>query len=537
MRHDDFERPYLEAIDDIGISQATGALLAEYVGYVRPDVTIDGLPMASGRFDKMLPAIKEPEDMGSLYECGLAHASKESKKQLGQYYTPSDVSCFMARLLYECCSSGEYLEDAMLVDPCCGSGNLTHAFIKELPRRDRWDFLTRHVIICDVDEMALDIASAMLICAYAPQGIRTNLTVVRRHLGDFLLAKPMHLAHEYAHTIAIVNPPYGRTHDSAYASYKAYPSKELYALFLERLSDVTDITVAVTPQSFLGGRKFTALRQVLAESHDASVYAYDNMPASLFCGRKHGVFNSNTSNSVRAAITVMSKHQETDSAPHVRTPPLMRWKAEERPKLFEASRSLMSAAQPIADVNAVTGFPKIPVPLAETFDILGRSSRHLSDLLASEEPEWALDVPMTPRYFTSASSRPLDRAAKHVLHFPDEKSMAMAYLTINSSLAYGWWRAYDGGITITATLLRTIPVPDGIDADSAVSQMRKIRENEGECIVTKLNAGRVNENLKLPAATLVENLRILMPNLPEKERKAFAAFHASDLGTQIDAWA
>lgn len=432
------------------------------------------------------------------------------------------------------------VNDMILIDPCCGSGNLISAVISMLPAADRWNFLIHNVVLLDKDSIALDIASAMLICAYAPKGARTSLSCIKRYLVDFLSHDIGTIGAASANVAVIANPPYGRT-DVPYSRFHTSKTKELYALFMERISELADIAVIVTPQSFLGSQKFNCLRDILAKQHDLEIYPYDNMPASLFCGRKHGVFNTNAANSVRAAISVLSKRSNDSLLPskygNVSVTPLMRWKAEERPMLFDASRSLMAAAHPLDGMDAASGFPKVPAPLTEMFETLRHSSRHISDLVTPHETRWHLDVPMTPRYFTSASSRPLDRSAKHVLCFPDEESMALAYLVINSSLAYGWWRAHDGGITITASLLMSVPVPDSVDVETVVRQMRETQGHEAEHIVTKLNAGRVNENLKLPASTLAENLHILLPGLSGEEARAFAAFHASDLATQVDAWA
>lgn len=63
--------------------------------------------------------------------------------------------------------------------------------------------------------------------------------------------------------------------------------------------------VSVTPQSFLGSLKYDSLRRVISSHANMDAYAFDNVPQPLFNGRKHGVFNTNTSNSVRACIAVM----------------------------------------------------------------------------------------------------------------------------------------------------------------------------------------------------------------------------------------
>ena len=62
------------------------------------------------------------------------------------------------------------------------------------------------------------------------------------------------------------------------------------------------------------------------------IVSFDNVPGNIFCGRKHGIFNTNTANSVRASITVLKKD---DALKGFKVSPLIRFKNEEREKLLK----------------------------------------------------------------------------------------------------------------------------------------------------------------------------------------------------------
>ena len=73
---------------------------------------------------------------------------------------------------------------------------------------------------------------------------------------------------------------------------------------------------------------------------------------------------------------------------------------------------------------------------------------------------------------------------------------------INSSFAYWWWRIYDGAITYPSGLLMDMPIPFNLlskeDKDYFSSICDEMSANEDRFIITKTNAGSVQENIKFP---------------------------------------
>jgi hypothetical protein len=144
----------------------------------------------------------------------------------------------------------------------------------------------------------------------------------------------------------------------------------------------------------------------------------------------------------------------------------------------------------------------------------------IRDLVASGPTAFPLDVPVTPRYFLSAVKRVLDRGHVHRLYFRDAEARDRAAVVLNSSLAYWWWRAYEGGITVSRTILLSVPVPI-TTADPALVAALDVSEIDN--VVVKRNAGRPNENVKHPWRLL----RMLNEAVAPDDVDALLATHAN----------
>jgi type I restriction-modification system DNA methylase subunit len=88
---------YLQSLDEIGLDKTWMDILKRF-GKNNPDYT-DGILSIS--------------NFGELYEIGLAHVNKQSKKELGKYFTPDDVATLMAKWL-------DGLTGKNVCDVCCG---------------------------------------------------------------------------------------------------------------------------------------------------------------------------------------------------------------------------------------------------------------------------------------------------------------------------------------------------------------------------------------------------------------------------------
>jgi hypothetical protein len=80
--------------------------------------------------------------------------------------------------------------------------------------------------------------------------------------------------------------------------------------------------------------------------------------------------------------------------------------------------------------------------------------------------------------------------------------MEFAYVLLNSSFAYLYWRIFDGAITYADGLLKSMPVFSNILTDIQKENIHNIVsemiEKESEFLVYKKNANEMQENVKFP---------------------------------------
>lgn len=426
-------------------------------------------------------------NFGELYETGLALLDKNNKKNQGQYFTPPDVCRVMAEWFRRCKGDD-------VCDVACGVGNLVLAYFDCIGKEKACEILSKgRLHLYDIDETALFICVKSLEIRYGAQAVSS----INIHAGDFLdanLSLPENCK-------VISNPPYapvGETLASWAPSEVMRDTKELYAAFMEKILRESRASVIITPYSFIGGKMFYSLRRQM-NSHNGFVVSFDNVPGAIFCGRKHGIFNSNTGNSVRAAITVVENEAGVKG---FRFSPLIRFKAIERERLLQCSvlESFVGAKHQTVD-RLHPMFAKCDRRLDGVFDAWKNASDSQLGMYSSAVGKYEVFVPNSCRYFTTAAVKGLSRKGQMQLRFSEEDVFHYVFCMINSSFAYWHWRLYDGGITYPRGLLLQMPVfvnrLSTEDKHFFKSVAREMIENADRFIVTKNNVG-VQENIKYP---------------------------------------
>ncbi|MCU9969475.1 N-6 DNA methylase [Mobiluncus mulieris] len=427
-------------------------------------------------------------EIAVCYEALLATLDSRRRRSAGQFFTPDDAAAFMAA------QSRDFPAGTWL-DPCCGVGNLAWHLVAAQSNPAR--FVRENLVLIDVDETALRSAVALLGADFLSGGDHEGLAQLwaKASNRDFL-SKSRLAPHEFV----IVNPPYARAKESP--GLECAASREYFAYFLEKIAKTSRGFIAVTPASYLCVPKFAVLRGILErEQPGGRVFVFDNVPDTLFRGYKFGSNNTSSTNFVRAAITVCSPGQR-----EWLITPILRWKNANRPRIFELAPELLVPRE-----KGPTGeWVKLPADLRPLWHELSLVKTTLRDLLASGETPYALTVATTPRYYISAVYRDLQRGSKVKLYFPDAVSRDRAAVVLNSSLPYLWWRALDGGVTLPRRVLLGTPIPVESPLSPEVRQAARVLEDtETQHLVTKLNAGKINENVKRPPA-LVERLNTLV---------------------------
>lgn len=437
-----------------------------------------------------LPDFLNVGNFGELYEIGLAIQDKILKKKNGQYYTPDDVAMVMSKWLEKC--DGE-----AVCDVACGTGKLILTYLDLIGYDAARKLISSgNLYLYDYDGVALKICRTILTAKYGLD-IADSINDI---FCDFL--NPNIVLPNNCKVIS--NPPYA--HIDEIQSYwnrtdVLMDTKELYSAFMEKIFEQAKSTVIITPFSFVSGGKFYSLRKKMSEIGNGFVVSFDNVPGNIFCGRKHGIFNTNTSNSVRASITVLNSSNELKG---FKISPLIRFKNEERKKMLndEVLENTLPDFYQIIDSNHKQ-FEKIDKNLFQTFlNWTNYSKITVSDVLSKTETDFLIDMPNTCRYYTTACSRKLNRTGSITMYVKSKREFNFLYCLINSSFVYWWWRIYDGGITYPISLFNKIPLPINClneEDDMFFDAMtKKMISEEKKYIVTKVNAGVAQENIKYP---------------------------------------
>src|SRR5699024_1582289 len=162
-------------------------------------------------------------EIGVCYEALTAMSDSSARRAAGQYFTPDDAARFMAQ-------QSVHFPEGTWMDPCCGVGNLAWhlASVQNNPA----EFVRNNLILVDIDDTALRSAIALIGADYLPKHDLEGLRALRSRSErrDFLARAQLP-----EHDFIIVNPPYART--AARAKYATSASRELFAYFLERISN------------------------------------------------------------------------------------------------------------------------------------------------------------------------------------------------------------------------------------------------------------------------------------------------------------
>lgn len=428
------------------------------------------------------------DNFGELYEIGLEHENKINKKEMGKYYTPKDVANIMSNWLLP-------LPGEKVCDVGCGVGNLIISYLDCLGKDKAYDLIeSGNLYLYDKDDIALEICKYSLAIKYGVELLKK----INTKNCDFL----SHKVKLPKNSKVISNPPYYKIieYGNDWDITKVIiDSKELYSSFVEKIIMQSVSSVIITPYSFIGSGKFYSLR-TLMNNYNGFVVSFDNVPGNIFNGRKHGVFNTNKGNSVRAAITVVENKKNVKG---FRFSPLIRFKTEERNLMLNNDYLYNLINDRYQLVNAKRkSYYKCHKELLKVLDLWEeKSNKKMGSLIDSNEGI-KLYVPTTCRYFTVGSKKELIRDGKRIINVKEKENYNYVYCMLNSTFAYWYWRLYDGGINCPLTIINSIPVFYDLFSEKQKETLNEIAEEmqqkEKNYLVYKMNAGKKQENIKFP---------------------------------------
>ena len=501
----DFDAKSLDILlDSIGLKKTWASILARHLEE-KPQYAYILKDTAFQKVKKLKVDLLNGLTIGEisvLYEYSIARVDSDSRKSNGQFFTPDDVANYMAE-------QSQSFGDGVWLDPCSGIGNLSWHLtaIQKNPE----EFLRSKLILSDKDELALLIARTLFTISF--QDKVANL--FNEIAGNFVIFDFLSVADSGSlelfntssalslipnHDFVIVNPPYLATNvDMRFETSK---SGDLYAYFLENIIKTSRGFISITPQSFTNATKFASLRKLMLENYeDLTIYAFDNVPANIFKGIKFGSKNTNQANSIRASITIAREGKGKR-----RITSLIRWRSNEREILFKNLDKFL-AEVPLNE----TYFPKVSREYRKLF-MQVKDLGTLSDICSSKSTKYALHVPSAPRYFIPALKKPVQRASQKTLFFRSAEDRDYAYLLINSSFMYWWWRVRDGGMTLSLETICSLPLLEFKPNSEIISALEK---SEKANKVYKQNAGAAQENVKHPKELMIRVNKVVIPHFAD----------------------
>lgn len=236
----------------------------------------------------------------------------KTKSKLGQFFTPSPICLFMASLFNDI--SG----NVKLLDPGCGPGSLTAAFVDEAIQRGAVRSIDAEVY--DIEDVIEPYISEVLkLCGESAANSAVKFSG-HVHMEDFILSQSQNAelwgkGSEFTHVI--MNPPYKKIATNS-AHRKALRSAgietvNLYSGFvslsIQQLAPNGEL-VAIIPRSFCNGPYYQPFRELLLrETAIEHIHIFDsrskafsgddvlqeNVIIHLTKGKKQGLVNITSS--------------------------------------------------------------------------------------------------------------------------------------------------------------------------------------------------------------------------------------------------
>ncbi len=322
--------------------------------------------------DVLLPYVLDafgPTSRLDVIRDGTRMADRSARKEVGSFYTPSDVADFMVRSI-----AGSDPEEAAWFDPACGSGAFFIAVLRHLRMQGMSggalvDFATSHLFGFDLSVLATDFAAFSVLhhllhdLERSPVAVwaamRTNLIAIdalqvceRDRETDGGLSLTTMFGDLPGPLRLVCNPPYGSSLDSAHvknwASLRGGRSGgSLFLPFVEmawkldgRLGDAAALVVPLSIGTSRTADHVLCRTALVDGGGQWSFLFFDRQP--------HALFGEDAK--TRNAILIRRQSDKFS----IRSSRLLRWTSRQRTSIFTEDRSV-----PLSSGNIRRIVPKI----------------------------------------------------------------------------------------------------------------------------------------------------------------------------------
>lgn len=228
--------------------------------------------------------------IGNLYTQLLPDTYRSSN---GVYYTPPALA---ERLLDLLAAEGADWGNSVILDPACGGGAflvtvanrmLGDYRIKSLSAEEKLTHLESHLNGIEIDQFAALLTQCLIDIVVYPESVEAG-----RRLNSIIQIQDTiqyAIAGSQKYDVIVGNPPYGRLKldDRTREAYtrSLYGHANLYGLFIDaalRLKKENGLIGFVTPTSFLGGKYFSNLRNLVSETAPLLTIDFVDLRSGVF---------------------------------------------------------------------------------------------------------------------------------------------------------------------------------------------------------------------------------------------------------------
>lgn len=521
----------------------------------------------------LFPYVIEPHGhitRSNLEACKTARKTRNTKKNDGVYYTPSDVADFMVDTI-----ASNSRPKSTWIDPACGTGVFLRSvlawhqdFGTEDVRCDIRKFVLSCVFGIDKSALATDLTAFVLMidCNLAEPNkdtafslwklIKKNIVcmdalrlVSRQTTVDIHFAKnQITVIDEIFPTVGhtgfdhvVMNPPYATTLIDKnlrliWKSLSDVPvgkHGDTHLPFSEMLWQFTSdnsSSAAILPLSVGTNttKSYARLRNELIGSLGTKEFLFfDREPQALF------------GEDIKTRNLILFRQVESHESV-VRTSRLLKWTAEKRPSIFNRSRLVTIEASQCgafvpklgSDLERIAYKSLVTVKeLKYAMPITVRSNRVLlKDVVAGDADVYkhTLLVGNTAYNFINCffsdglpkiTSRPYSSSPINAIHFNSKADTYAAFALISSRLCFWLWHVEGDGFHLTNDFLKRLPLWSIFSSNAAKASLSKygklLWEATQKTAVGAVNAGKQTYSFHCghnhPMAIEIE--RILVENL------------------------
>jgi hypothetical protein len=367
----------------------------------------------------------------------------------------------------------------------------------------------------------------LLFTAYHPYGRYQETFEQWRQLH-----RPFHWLIEYADimqrggfTLIMGNPPYISSRYLPYSlsQYHTNTYPDLYAYILMRslsLSTPQGRLGMITPLSITFTKTYADLRKQFCAVGHTWCSSYDNIPSALF------------PNVSQRCTIWLSAHAST---PQLFVTPMYRWKAVDRPTLFQTVHYTEIASDNI-DSNGIAKLTtKAQQQLLDRFyraktlfpyPLQHRSDAVTKDLGFSQAARNFISVFLdAPPCLDEQALAPIPLSKVGYIHLPTSETAHAALSLLAGELFFWYWLARGDGFDVTRWLIRDflsiLNIPSPLMLKRLAQLGKLLRAQRSAALVFKKNAGRYVGNYNYhKLAFLTRRADLLLLSLMETERSA-----------------